>query len=428
MNRFQVRILGRFGFDMDGKSVPLPSRGNELIAFLAVQPGGCASRRRVSGVLWPDLTDERALGNLNTTLWRLRRAVLKVAQPDFIHVTRWQIGLNTNRIQVDYWEFERCVEGLLSGNMDPSSMGRALALYSGELLEGNDNADWLQPERERTRLRYLQVLRHCAEWHARNGSASEALRMYERLLGCDPLNEEACREMMKIFNSIGKRIEALRLFSSFARHLQAELGVDADTETLRLFDFTAGYNVNAIVVRAPRAFLQGRSTATTFDVWTTITVGGKQVERLARPAINEGLIWTNDFLAALNSVGPDFEADALAGKQPAAGIAGPIVAEAKKTLMAFGNDNARANTLLGAFLPDVMRIDTTGASGYGNALNAKGSPIRGRMITDDVIDITLSVVTNGAVKGDNVSYAGPNAGGTGHKALLNDFPYLAVPH
>lgn len=194
------------------------------------------------------------------------------------------------------------------------------------------------------------------------------------------------------------------------------------------YDFTAGYNVLSIAVRIPRTWLQGRSSATTFDVWATVSVGGKQIERLGRPAINEGLVVTNDYLNALNSVGPDFEAAALAGRKPAADIAGPIVAEAKKTLMAVGNDDARATALLGAFLPDVLRIDTTGASGYANALNSKGSPIRGRKITDDVIDITLSVVTNGAIKGDNVSYAGPNAGGTGHKALLELFPYLADPN
>jgi hypothetical protein len=96
--------------------------------------------------------------------------------------------------------------------------------------------------------------------------------------------------------------------------------------------------------------------------------------------------------------------------------------------MAVGNDEKRAAALLVAFLPDVMRIDTAGPSGYANALNAKGSPIRGRMIMDDVIDITLSVVTKGAIKSDGVSYAGPNVGGTAHKALLDAFPYLADPN
>jgi hypothetical protein len=196
-------------------------------------------------------------------------------------------------------------------------------------------------------------------------------------------------------------------------------------------DFAKGYNVNAIAVRVPRTFLQGATSATTFDVWETVSVpgtGGKfnQVERLARPAVNEGLIVTNDYLNALNSVGPDFEAAALAGQQPAANIAGPIVAEAKQTLLAVGNSDARANALLGAFLPDVMRIDTTGPSGYANALNANGSPIRGRKIKDDVVDITLGVLTNGAITTDNVSYEGtPGNPAQGHDPLAPSFPYLA---
>ncbi|ASC71913.1 hypothetical protein XM38_028670 [Halomicronema hongdechloris C2206] len=199
-------------------------------------------------------------------------------------------------------------------------------------------------------------------------------------------------------------------------------------------DFAAGYNVNAIAVQVPISFLQGSSQASTFDVWETISVpaaGGKfnQVERLARPAINEGLIVTNDLLNTLNSVGPDFEAAALAGQQPAANAAAPIVNEATQTLLAIGNSDDRADALLGAFLPDVMRIDTTGPSGYANALNAQGSPVRGRLLKDDVVDITLSVLTNGTITTDNVSYDGtPGNPAQGHQPLVPAFPYLAPPN
>ena len=104
-------------------------------------------------------------------------------------------------------------------------------------------------------------------------------------------------------------------------------------------------------------------------------------------------------------------------------------AEAKTTLKALGNDDTRANALLGAFLPDVMRIDTSQPSGYGKALNVKGSPITGRLLLDDVIDTTLSVLTNGAVTTDNVSYEGtPDNPAQGHKPLESQFPYLALPN
>ena len=199
----------------------------------------------------------------------------------------------------------------------------------------------------------------------------------------------------------------------------------------KALDFAKGYNVNAIALRVPVQWLQGKTKATTFDVWETIAVPTgkgkfKQVERLARPGINEGLLVSNDFLNTLNAVGPDFEAAALAGDPKASKAAGPVVGEAIQTLKAIGNDQERAQALIGAFLPDVMRIDTTAESGYGKALNAKGSPIRGRLLKDDVIDTTLSVLTNGAITSDNVSYEGaPGNPSQGHAPLLKRFPYLA---
>ena len=196
-------------------------------------------------------------------------------------------------------------------------------------------------------------------------------------------------------------------------------------------DFAVGYNVNAIAVQIPIALLQTPTRETTFDIWTTVSVPGadnkfNQVERFGRPGINEGLVVTNDFLNTLNSVTPDFEAAALRGQQPAANAAAPIIGEAKQTLLALGNSDARADALLQAFLPDVMRIDTTGVSGFANALNAQGSPIRGRLLEDDVVDTILTVLTNGAITTDNVSYEGtPGNPAQGHNPLVSSFPYLA---
>jgi Domain of unknown function (DUF4331) len=191
-------------------------------------------------------------------------------------------------------------------------------------------------------------------------------------------------------------------------------------------DFAKGYNVNAIAIRIPRQLIQGEKGAKIFDIWETISLKdpttGKyqQVERLARPGINEGLITSNNLLNTFNSVPP------TADLSPAAA---PIGAEATRTLRALGNSPERAKALLTAFLPDVMRIDTTGPSGFANALNAKGSPIRGRLFKDDTVDTVLSVLTNGAVTSDNVSYEGSSGNpAQGHKPLEKNFPYLALPN
>jgi Domain of unknown function (DUF4331) len=191
-------------------------------------------------------------------------------------------------------------------------------------------------------------------------------------------------------------------------------------------DFTKDLNVNSIVVRVPRKLLQGNTSATTFDAWTTIAIPNprtgkfEQMEQFGRPGINEALILSQTNLAAYNRAQPT---------RVTSGAVGKVITEAKGTLKALGNSDARTNALLKALLPDVMRLDTTGASGYANALNNLGAPIRGRLLKDDVIDISLSLLSNGAVTTDNVSYAGtPGNPGQGHQEPLSNFPYLATPN
>jgi hypothetical protein len=205
-------------------------------------------------------------------------------------------------------------------------------------------------------------------------------------------------------------------------------------------DFTWGYNILSIIVRVPVAFLKQTTARTAFDVWTTVSVpdgagGFIQVERLAQPAINEGLLVTNDLLNTLNAVGPEVEA-ALVEPNNCAGAfaaANPIIVEAANTLLAFGNSPTQALAICNAFLPDVMRVDVTGPSGYAAAFSTPGGrPVRGRKITDDVIDITLSVIVPGSnqlLEHDNVGYdANPPINETGHRPLLPVFPYLPAPN
>jgi hypothetical protein len=191
-------------------------------------------------------------------------------------------------------------------------------------------------------------------------------------------------------------------------------------------DFAKGYNVNTIVLRVPRALLQTGTQATTFDTWLTISIPDPrtgqfiQTEQMARPGINEALLVSQRNLANYNRVQPT--------RTPSSRLQA-VAIEAKQTLKALGNSDAQADALLAAFLPDVTRIDTTGPSGFAKAFNVFNSPIRGRLLKDDVIDIALSILTKNAITTDNVSYEGtPGNPAQGHSPLVPNFPYLALPN
>jgi hypothetical protein len=79
------------------------------------------------------------------------------------------------------------------------------------------------------------------------------------------------------------------------------------------------------------------------------------------------------------------------------------------TLQAAGYAEAEANQLAMQLLPDILPYDYSRMAGYPN----------GRTLTDDLLDITLALITNGKVTSDLV---GP------HADLLADFPYLGSPY
>ncbi len=75
-----------------------------------------------------------------------------------------------------------------------------------------------------------------------------------------------------------------------------------------------------------------------------------------------------------------------------------------------GYTPGQATRVAQTLLPDVLSYDPTRPAAY---------PGNGRALTDDVMDVFLSIITNGKVTRDNV---GP------HKDLLTDFPFLGQPH
>jgi hypothetical protein len=74
-----------------------------------------------------------------------------------------------------------------------------------------------------------------------------------------------------------------------------------------------------------------------------------------------------------------------------------------------GYSQSQADAIADILLPDILTYDYSSSAGYLN----------GRRLTDDVIDISLTLVTNGKITTDKV---GP------HTDYLSHFPYLGEPH
>src|SRR6266700_1557322 len=165
-------------------------------------------------------------------------------------------------------------------------------------------------------------------------------------------------------------------------------------------DFFADKNVFAIVLEVPNSALGTSPNKTSLWGRTLLSQSGTLVRdaRMARAAINTVFNHGQD-KNIFNSIDPDQDRTALTAE----GIT--FVQSFRNTLTALGGDPDLAVVLL----PDLLNYDFSNPTGYLN----------GRRLQDDVIDISLTLVTGGGLTTDGV---GP------HSDYLSDFPYLGQPH
>jgi hypothetical protein len=161
-------------------------------------------------------------------------------------------------------------------------------------------------------------------------------------------------------------------------------------------DFFIDKNVFGIVLEVPNSALGSNPHV---GIWgrCAIRQAGRlvQIDRMGRPAINTVFnhgAEKNTF----NSITPDQDRGLFED--------GFI-----STLESFGYSASQATGIAEILLPDILTYDYSSSTGFLN----------GRRLVDDVIDIELNLVTNGAVTTDGVG---------AHTDLLPSFPYLGNPH
>jgi Domain of unknown function (DUF4331) len=177
-------------------------------------------------------------------------------------------------------------------------------------------------------------------------------------------------------------------------------------------DFFADKNVFGIVLEVPNSALGSNPK---IGVWGRTLVHETdrrwfQIDQMGRPAINTVFNHGED-KNTFNRIEPSEDRTTLTvDPNPKAGVT--FLESFELTLEALSSPQysaAQAETIAKILLPDILTYDYSSSAGYLN----------GRKLTDDVIDISLNLVTNGHIKSDGVGQ---------HTDYLSSFPFLGNPH
>ena len=114
--------------------------------------------------------------------------------------------------------------------------------------------DWIAPERERLQRLAVDVLERLVKAHERQREHEQALGYAERLLGLDPLNEEAYLALMRLNAVMGDRAAALRGYHTCVTALRRELEIEPGPPIREL------YCATPLCERVPSASASAPST------------------------------------------------------------------------------------------------------------------------------------------------------------------------
>jgi DNA-binding SARP family transcriptional activator len=248
MSVFKIHLFGKFCVRQNEE----PAQGfdvlkeQELLSYLLINRNRPHSREALAGMLWGEVSTEKAKKYLRHALWRLQSAV-GVLPPEeggggvLLVEHDWVQFDPKAGLWLDVEVFERAfmlVHDSSGAELEPPSveaLQEAVQLYCGDLLEGW-YSDWCFYERERLQNMYLMMLdkltSHC-----------EAHRRFERglfygsqILRYDRARERTHRQLMSLQYMSGDRTAALRQYERCVAALDEELDVRPDKRTVALYE------------------------------------------------------------------------------------------------------------------------------------------------------------------------------------------------
>lgn len=214
-----MTLLGSWSLSLAGRPAVLPSSAQRLLVLLALE-GRRQRRSYLAGTLWPEVSDDKALARLRSTLWRVRRLA-----PGILEVDEQTVALVNVHLDVD--ELVAVARQLGEHSVDPGGLTEAFKILveARELLLGWYD-EWVLEQRERlTNLRIYALeglVDELVTWR-RYGEALDAALAAVRL---DPFRESTHRAVVRVHLAEGNPASASRAVERYRKMLRAEFGTD----------------------------------------------------------------------------------------------------------------------------------------------------------------------------------------------------------
>lgn len=228
---FRARLFGTFRVETDAGEVDGWSiqKARELLAYLLAHGGTPVLRDTAAEAL--GLSAENQGGHpLPNAAYYVRRALSR-AVPDLegeILVAarqRYTLRAGLFRTDVDAFDAHLARAERLQGYEALVEYQRALEICTADFLASEDY-EWADAYRREYQKRFVTATHRAAKLASDLRDPKLALRFYDAILQRDPIDEEAVREAMRCYTTMGDRNSAKRLYKRLIEDLREALDDD----------------------------------------------------------------------------------------------------------------------------------------------------------------------------------------------------------
>jgi len=226
----KIRFLGQFEcIGPNGQRLELhwrTAKAKELFIYLLYKRGAAVPKERLIDLLWPEMDEEKALTNLHTTVYQVRRLLKDQVLPCKLSYVE-----NSYRLEVpdvgfdaDRWDAEvkEALQDPLFDSVRLQRLKRLCGAYSGDFLE-QEGYLWAEDERQRLRLLWLEAARRAADMAEQAGNTADAAALLVRIRERFPYAEEFHLRLIRLYDRMGLQREADAEFERLVK-MQEELG------------------------------------------------------------------------------------------------------------------------------------------------------------------------------------------------------------
>jgi DNA-binding SARP family transcriptional activator len=246
--RLRIRALGPMRLEVGGAVIAgewLSHRPGQVLKYLVAARGRPVTSEELLSVFWPQNGAAPAATNVRQAVHALRDRL----EPDRPRqaASRYILGrrgggyeLAEGAVLVDADAFAAAAEAGLAalragdGRRAEAALGRAAALYRGEFLADEPDADWALAERDRLRALAGRVLRALAGLNLRAGELDAASDHLQRLAELEPLDVDAQRQLLTLLLRRGRRTEAARRYEVVRRRFHRAFGEEPNFQLAEL--------------------------------------------------------------------------------------------------------------------------------------------------------------------------------------------------